>query len=206
MILFPRPDIGFRSRLFHAAGWSLFPGIFTGAAVGYSRGSIMLGLSVMLAISVVVSGVALLISEGGGWFARRVSHPISIPYRFDHSGARALITRGEIEGGVQAFEEAAATSPEDPVPYIEFARVHRDHLGKHDSALLWFRRARDTGKLSTGEARVVMREILELARKHLDNPLRVAPDLAKHSHQFEGTDEAEWAVRELAEMKAALRD
>ena len=208
-------DLGFRTRLIRVGAWTLFPASFIGMAVGYSRGmqagygsavSVVLGLCAVVALEIVLSGVALVISEAGGWVAARLSHPNSVAHRFDHSGARALIAHGEIEKGVLAFEAAVATYPEDPVPYTALARIHRDHLGQSDAALRWFRKARDLGKLSTGETKVVMREILELARKQLDNPLVVAPDLALHAHRFEGTDEAEWVRRELAELKAAIRD
>ena len=160
-------DLGFRTRLIQVGAWTLFPAVFIGMAVGYSRGtqagygaavSIVLGLCAVVALEVFLSGVALLITEAGGWVTARLSHPNSVAYRFDHSGARALIAHGEIEKGVLAFEAAVATYHEDPVPYTELARIHRDHLGQSDAALRWFRKARDLGKLSVGETKVVMRE------------------------------------------------
>jgi hypothetical protein len=209
----PNLDLASRARVVQAVSWSLFPGIGMGLALGFlggMKGGLGLGASILLALfsaflfTAASATVALLIAEGGGWMAARWSHPNSVPYRYDHSGARALIARGEIEKGVLAFQAAIAAHPQDAVPYTELARIHRDQLGQPEAALQWFRKARDLGKPTPGETAILMREILELARKHLHNPLRVAPDLAWYGQRLEGTSEAAWARRELAELKATI--
>lgn len=209
-----RPDIGFRSRLMVALAWSAFPGVFLGMALGiaYARShgwagstGLALGAVLVVAFTALFATVALLIAESGGWAAGRMAHPTGVPYRFDHSAARALLVRGQVDEAAAAFEAAVVTHPTDPAPRLELARLHRDLRGQPDVALRWFRRAREAEQLTTGEARVVMREILELARKQLGDPMRAAPDLALHAERWAGSDEGEWAARELAELKAEMK-
>ena len=51
--------------------------------------------------------------------------------------------------------------------------------------------------------RVTIREMLDLARG-IGEPARVAADLARQRDAYAGTDEAEWAAAELAEVKRSI--
>jgi tetratricopeptide (TPR) repeat protein len=206
-------DAAFRARMLLAAAWALFAGAGIGGALGYllvertglSGGAgVAVALLVMAAMTGAVLAVALLSSEVAGRAASGLLHPGGGRPRSDHSLPRSLLARGLVEEAVRAFEVAVATDPTDPEPYLEIARIERDRLARPEEALGWFRRARDQARLGPGEARVLIREIAELARKHLRDPARAAPDLARHLAAHEGTPEGEWARAELAELKKGI--
>ena len=197
-------DSVFRAHALKAAAWGLFPAIGMGLAV-----TLMGGLAVGILVGVAVAGgvtvTALLVAETAGRATDALAHPKGGRHRSQHSLPRSLLARGRPEEAVTAFELASAEDPADPDPYLGIARIYRDHLGRPEDALRWFRRARDHASLTPGEQRVLVREIVELGRKHLGDAARAAPDLARHAESFEGTKEGEWALRELAELKRAMQ-
>ena len=207
-------DSAFAARVLHALSGSLFPSLVFGMLLGYKgaaasgygpAASIGFGLLAVVVMTLALALLALGISELAGRATSAMAHPRGVPYRFNHSGAQALLAQGRVDDAVFAFQMAIDTHAGDPAPLLALARIHRDHLGQHDVALRYFRQARDLPATSAAETGVLLREMLSLALEHLDDPLRVAPDLARHAERFRGTDEAAWAERELAELKAGLR-
>jgi len=206
-------DAAFRARMLLGLAWALFAGLGIGIALAYlfvQRGWVSGPLGVLVALGVAalitgaVAGAALLASDVAGRTTAHLLHPSASRRRSDHSLPRALLARGLLEEAVRAFEVAVATNPNDPEPYLEIARIQRDRLGRPDEALRWFRRARDQSRLSPAEARLLIREIVELPRKHLPDPSGAAPDLARHLAAHEGTPEGEWARTELTELKKGI--
>ena len=130
----------------------------------------------------------------------------STPHRAEYSHAQALAARGRYQDAVAAYEIAAAESGGDPVPYIEVARIHRDHLADYETAAAWFRRARRDATLGPGLELLVAQELIELYTKRLGQPQRAIPELARIPRLVPGTPQAEAAEQQIASLRSAIRD
>jgi tetratricopeptide (TPR) repeat protein len=130
----------------------------------------------------------------------------STPHRAEYSHPRALAARGLYQDAVAAYEIAAAESGGDPVPYVEIARIHRDHLADFETAAAWFRRARRDATLGPGQELLITQELIELYTRRLGQPHRAIPELARIPGLAPGTPQAEAAQQQLVSLRAALRD
>lgn len=128
------------------------------------------------------------------------------PRKREYSLAESYVARGEYERAVAAFEEAIVEDPGDPRPYLRVARLQRDRLNDPEASARWFKRALAESEAGRGIALLVRKELVELYRGPLATPRRAAPLLARIAEESAGTPEAEWAARELAEIKAAMSD
>ena len=126
------------------------------------------------------------------------------PAKKEYSQAEAMVVQGRYEDGITAFELAIAEGASDPTPYLRIARVYRDHLGRHEDAARWFRRALRESVMSAGVARVARRELVEMYTHRLDQPERALPELARMAEELEGTEEGAWAAGELAGIKSRM--
>ncbi len=189
----------FRTKAF---AWGAFPGIFIGAVI-MGRFGLITGVLAMLFITGFVGGGALLLGNLVGGSVRAATNPKRAGKRPSHSQAEALLVRGEHQAALDLLEVGLAENPDDSEAYLRIARIHRDAREDPDEALRWFRKGRASGCLSDPQMRVSMREIMDLARGKLDLTT-IAPDLATHRDHFPGTEEGEWAARELAEVKRGM--
>lgn len=128
------------------------------------------------------------------------------PHRAEYSQAQALAAQGRYADAVAAYELAAAESAGDPTPYVAIARIQRDHLGDYELAAAWFRRARRDARLDAGLELLVAQELIELYTKRMGQPQRAIPELARIPRLLPGSAQASAAEREIATLRAALRD
>lgn len=128
------------------------------------------------------------------------------PRKREYSLAESYVARGEYERAVDAFEEAILEDPTDPQPYLRVARLQRDRLGAPEAAARWFKRALAESEAGPGATLLARKELVELYRGPLRTPRKAAPLLARIAEDSAGTPEAEWAARELADIKAAMSD
>jgi hypothetical protein len=124
------------------------------------------------------------------------------PHRAEYSQARALAAQGRYREALAAYELAAAESAGDPVPYVEIARILRDHVVDYEGAAAWFRRARRDATLAAGQELLIAQELIELYTKRLGQPHRAIPELARIPRLLPGTPQAAAAEREIAEIRA----
>lgn len=150
-----------------------------------------------------VSGYLLM--EGGGKFASTLHNPSgrSTPPEKQYSAAQALVVRGHYEDAVTAYEVAISQDDSDPAPYVQIARILRDHLNRYEDAAVWFKRVQRHPNAHGGTALLAIRELTELYANKLDDPSGVMPLLAQLSETRPDSPEGEWAARELAELRAA---
>lgn len=197
-------DRAFRTKAF---AWGAFPGVFIGALI-MGRFGLIQGVLVMVGITAFVGGSALMIAEMISGSVRGATNPRAARPRPSHSRAEALLVRGEHQAALDFLEASLAEFPDDAEAFIRIARIHRDALHDRDAALRWFRKGRTTGCFTDAQMRVTMREMRDLARSHPSEAaidlVTIAPDLAQHRDHFAGTDEADWASRELAEAKKGM--
>lgn len=157
---------------------------------------------------VAVTGGTLLLVHGAGGAASSLYAPTSgaTPRRKEHSRAEALVARGLYEEAVTAFELAVAEDPADAIAYLRIARVYRDHMGRHEDAARWFRRALREAQIQPGHATLARRELVEVYTHRLREPRRALPELARMAEELEGTPDGAWAAERLREIRSELSD
>lgn len=160
----------------------------------------------LVAGALAYAGVSAIVAAAGG-AAGTLYNPsgASVPYKRQYSYPASLAARGEHEDALVAYELAVAENPGDPEPYLRIARLLRDELGRYEDAARWFRKVRTETVLAEGQEILVSRELIELYRTRLDEPLKATPELARLAERYAGTPDGEWAARELAEAKEEIR-
>jgi tetratricopeptide (TPR) repeat protein len=112
--------------------------------------------------------------------------------------------RGDHAGAIREYENAIASNPTDPEPYIRIARIHRRELSEPDAALRWFKRARSEVVMGRGQELLVTQEIIELYRDDLATPSRAIPELARLIDRFPDDPAVPAARQELARLRSEL--
>lgn len=185
-----------------AFGWASFPALFLGGIVWMFFGTVP-GVITMAGVFFGVAGLALAVAGTVGGAVRGATNPRARPRPTDHSKADTFAARGDALGAIAILQASLAEYPDDPAAHIRIARIRRDSLKDPEGSLDAFRAARDISAPTASEQRITMREMLDVAEA-MGDPLRVAPDLARHRDAFAGTEEEEWAAAELAEVKRSL--
>ena len=205
-------DAGERGILLHAAVAGI-AGAVVGTALGFflllERGAPgwLVPVCALLGAAFVAGSVLLLTNAAGS--AASVLHAPSSgapPRKSEHSRAEAMAAAGRYEEAITEFELAVAEDPSDPTPYLRIARIHRDHLGRLEDAVRWFRRALRESQAPRGTAILARKELIELFTHRMGAPERALPELARMAAELAGSPEAEWAASELREIKARLSE
>jgi len=203
-------NLAARTQLLRLAVWSgiaILPGAGLGVFLAreYPGGVLWLLVGgVGFPLLVFLGGVALTTASGRA--ASTLHNPSggSTPFRRQHSGAEALRVRGEFAAAIEAFERAAQEYPDDPGPWIEVARIHRDSLSDPEEAARAFKRALGHPGLGAGQRFLATRELCEIYTHRMNEPRRALPLLARLAETQPGTPPGEWAARELVEVKALV--
>ena len=193
-----------RARVIKIVAWSLPPAVFMGLALSQLwglLGALLGGLGILTG----VTAFAWFTTEGAGTLSHTMLAPgTGLARPPVNSRAEALEARGDFRAAVDAWEVTALEHPEHPDPAVRVGRIHRDHLGDPESALVWFRRAIDRAGLQA-DVRVIMRELVGVARSVEPTGSAAAPLLARYRDaKGEETAEGAWASRELAAIKEAM--
>ncbi len=212
----PRPrdvDLAGRARFAQAFGWLAFPGMFFGALIGYavsgSVGAVLLGGFLGIALmGGVGGGLIFALTDRLGGLAGTLYNPSGrgTPHKREYSYPKSLAARGAHQEAVDAYRAVIAEDPRDPTPYIAIARLLRDEMGEAGEAAGWLRRTRTEAELDRGTAILVTRELVELYRTKLGEPLRAAPELARLAETAPDTPDGRWAAAELAELKRMIAE
>lgn len=199
----PRPDSGSPihaqdriARLFSASVLGGVVGIWGWfAGVGFLPGAVVGAIAGYATARWAVPGAAAAFNR---WL-----HPSggTTPMPRGLSAGEALQAQGDYEAAIQWYESVLEVSPGDPEPALRIARICRDHLGLHEAAVRWFRRARAIGLPHGGEL-LVTREIIEVFDQKLGEPQRAIPELARLADRFPHESIADWARSELARRRA----
>lgn len=184
--------------------WSLV-GVGLGLMAGLMAGHPFVGaLSGGVVMYLVVQG--LVGSAGAAAGTLHAPSGSNTPHAREHSHAESLVVRGYYREAVEVFEKAIAEEPADPTPYLRVARIQRDDLGDLEAAARWFRRALREPELTPGREALARRELVELYVHRMGEAARATPELARMAEELAGTEDGEWAARELARIKAAMRE
>jgi len=199
-------DAAARARWIQLLVWGGLPGGLIGFIAGSWVGGLAGGVVGALLVGAAAVGFGAAIAEAAGRLFARIHHPsgASTPSAPDLSRADSLAARGRWDEALTAYREAMAERPGDPTPYLRIARLLRDELGRHEEAAHWFRRVRREVELGESLEVLVGRELVEIYRNRLGEPLRAAPELARLVERFGDAPVADWARRELRDVKAEV--
>lgn len=188
-----------RAYRIKAFGWSLFA-LFPGLVLGslpVALGGFALAWLGSLALAELVSR-----TSGGLYFASGNSTRSSRQY----SLAESLIVRGRFDEAMNHLEAECAQHTDDPTPALMLARLLRDRCDRPLDAVKWFRTAIERSAGDDAGTIAASRELIEVYMRVLRTPRPAMPWLARLASQHAGTATGEWARRELADIKAELRE
>ena len=194
-----------RALKWKAGTWSLAGGVL-GALLSVLTGGntliyALVGWAVAFAGPLVIANTA---ARAAGGLYNPSGH--TTPPTRQYSHAESLVVRGMYREGISAFERAIAEGNEDdPTPFLRIARTYRDHLEEFEDAARWFKKAMGASGIPPGLLLLTRKELVELYRVKMGQPEKAAPLLARLAAESAGTADGEWAARELAEVKAAMR-
>lgn len=88
--------------------------------------------------------------------------------------ARAKMAQGDYEGAIAAFRDAAAAEPLNRLPYVEIAKIQRDHLGDPVGAAATVREAVEGQAWEQNDAAFLMFRLAEIHQENLsDEPTAI---------------------------------
>jgi len=170
-------------------GWPLLPTVLA-FAIGCA---VLVRFGIARAASVASDAAVRLIVPSGS----------STPARVEYSHAASLVARGRYPEAVAVYERAAEEDAAATEPCLQLGRLFRDRLDDPESAVMWFRRARDRTSES-GLAHLVTRELVGVLAGRLDAPARALPDLARLAETHADTSGGTWAREEIRRLKTIL--
>lgn len=127
------------------------------------------------------------------------------PRRPDHSYADSLAARGEIEAAIETHWQSIERDPGDVVPYLRIARLlHREKGRSRDAASVLRRAVRDA-EVDERQDAFLVRSLYEACHDSDRGARSAAPDLARYLERRPDGAAADWARRELADIKEELQ-
>lgn len=190
-------------------------GSLVGAFLGFLLGTFRAATSEsgvgMIALTTLLGWASayfgpLLLTHWAGRAASTLYSPSgnSTPHKKEYSLAKSYAVRGEYQLAISAFISAIEEGPSDPAPYLLIARLKRDKLNDAEGAAKWFKRALSESTMNQGVLLLARKELVELYEKHMDQPAKAAPVLARIVDEHADTPDAEWAVGELRRIKGLM--
>lgn len=195
---------------FRLLGWSLV-GAFLGFLLGVFLGVQGQAGGVLILVMTMLGGVMSyyvprLILHGAGRAGSTLYAPSggSTPHKREYSLAESYAARGEYAMAVAAFEDAISEGPNDPVPYIQVARMMRDRMSDPEGAAAWFKRGLAESAMKPGQRLLTCRELVELYER-IGKPEKAAPLLARIAAQYPDDVDGQWATEALVDIKRGMR-
>jgi hypothetical protein len=165
------------------AGTGVGAAVSVGAAYGYVMGFVVCGEGAEFAVRTLFGG-------GGG------------RHRPQHSYAQALEQQGRLDEALAVYREARAADAGDPAPGLAMARILQ-RKGDAAGAVDALRETLTSTELTPEQEVLTLRRMADLWTG-LDRQEAMAPELARYLERSPGGPGAEWARRELADIKSML--
>jgi hypothetical protein len=199
-------DLGHDVYMMKRVVWSLAM-----AVIGGMIGNLLAG-TLGFVIGFFVAGIGLFfvtghLVGGGVHLAQQIHMPSDgvTPPKREYSQAESLVARGRYEEAAIAYEIHCAEYHEDPDPYFRLARLFASpHMERYEDAVVWYRRARSTAKLSPGEDLVACQSIIELYLHKIRDPRKAIPEMARLAQVHAETAAGQAAGQELAIMRELM--
>ena len=149
------------------------------------------------------------------FFAQRATHAI-----YDSSemmekdvmhDARSLLAQGNYEGAIEAFKQAAAADPLNRLPWVEIAKIYKDHLDDPAAAVATIRHALESQEWEINDAAYFLFRLAELYNEVEGDRASAVAIMNQVVEQFPGTRHSanathklhEWAIADEAAAAAA---
>lgn len=129
----------------------------------------------------------------------------STPAKRDYSKAKALTMKGDYESAAAAWELNCVEFPDDPVPYLELARLHRNQFKDYQEAVRWYHRAIEDSSIKAGQLLLATQEITEIYLHKLDQPRKAIPHLANFASRYPEDPHVDGVKNQLAELRELIR-
>jgi hypothetical protein len=210
---FDTSESAYKLKSFLWSGTGAVMGMFLGmfgavkseASVSVMLMSMVAGFILGWTLSYLISmGVATAAANG----ASKMYMPSgsTTPMDRQYSLAQSYVARGRYEEAAAEYKRCAEAYPEDAEPPLRLARLYRDELERHEDAILWFKRTCAVPAVPPGTDMMAMRELIEVYTHRLRTPEAALPHLARLHARHPNTPAGEWAKRELADLKARMRE
>jgi tetratricopeptide (TPR) repeat protein len=119
-----------------------------------------------------------------------------------HDG-RAKLAQGDYEGAIEAFREAAVAEPSNRLPYVEIAKVQRQHLHDAQAAARTLREAVEGQEWEVNDAAFLMFRLAEVYDEDLSHRESAVAVLEQVVEQFPDTRHSANARHKLHEWGVA---
>ncbi|HEX7261688.1 MAG TPA: tetratricopeptide repeat protein [Luteolibacter sp.] len=140
------------------------------------------------------------------FFAQRATHAVYDSGEMVENDlmrdARSLMEQGDYEGAITAFQNAAAVDPLNRLPWVEIARIFKNHLGDAGSAIQTIRYALESQEWGMDDAAYFLFRLAELYKDEGDSDSARAI-LSQVIEQFPETRHSANASHKLHEWAAA---
>lgn len=116
--------------------------------------------------------------------------------------AHSLLAQGEYEAAIEAFGKAAEEDPTNRVPWIEIAKIQKDHYYDPVAAAQTLRGALEGHEWQENDAAFFMFRLAEIYYTDLSDPISAVSILQQVTEQFPDSRHAANARHKLNEWKA----
>lgn len=141
------------------------------------------------------------------FFAQRITHAV-----YDSAeevekdpmhDARSLMAQGDYEGAIEAYKLAAAADPLNRLPWVEIAKVYKDHLDDPASAVQTIRHALESQEWEVNDAAYFLFRLAELYDEVEGNRASAIAIMNQVVEQFPGTRHSANATHKLHEWEVS---
>ncbi len=116
-------------------------------------------------------------------------------------GARSLLAQGDYAGAIEAFRQAAAADPLNRLPWVEIAKIHKDHLNNSAAAVQTIRQALESQEWEINDAAYFLFRLAELYNEVEDDRASAVAIMQQVIDEFPGTRHSANASHKLHEWE-----
>jgi tetratricopeptide (TPR) repeat protein len=133
-------------------------------------------LFVTMVLPMLAHRVAHLVYDSGEMLEKDAMHD-----------ARSLVAQGEYDKAIEAFKSAAANDPLNRLPWVEIARIQRNHLEDPESAIHTLRTALEGQEWQVNDAAYLLFRLAELYDEDRDDRATAAAIMQQVIDEFPET-------------------
>lgn len=139
-------------------------------------------------------------------FAQKITHSVydsgELVEKDAMSGARSLLAQGDYTGAIAAYQEAAAEDPLNRLPWVEIAKIQKDHLHDSSAAIQTIRHALESQEWEVNDAAYFLFRLAELYDEVEGDRASAIAIMNQVVQEFPGTRHSANATHKLHEWAA----
>jgi tetratricopeptide (TPR) repeat protein len=141
------------------------------------------------------------------FFAQRVTHAVydsaEMVEKDVMHNARSLVAQGDYPGAIAAYHEAAEADPLNRLPWVEIAKIQKDHLHDSQAAIQTIRHALESHAWEVNDAAYFLFRLAELYDEVEGDRASAMAIMNQVVEQFPGTRHSANASHKLHEWSMA---